>query len=201
MIMKKRLFVLPIIMFITLAVLSADIFWSSDAELEMGKPGTAEIEAYWNLDTIQSLSNYDVWFESDEGRLEDNATVSLGGTYIQGVGTYKIGWDITAFDAYNIYLSSSGPFKNDEEKNIDWVAEWFVYGTGESMTLGSIDGTQPYNAAKLVYRHNPQTDSIHSSGAVDFEITTENYEISDKENDIYSTYLYITISDNSGSQV
>ena len=185
----------------TMAVLSADVFWSSDEMLGDNSTGNAEIGAYWNLDTIQGLAKYDVWFEDGEGKLDDYASVSMGGTYVEGKGEYKIRWDITAFGAYDIYLSARGPFENEEQQQIDWVAEWNQFGTGEPMTLGSIDGSQPYDATKLVYRHDPLQDLVHSSGEVEFTITTEEYEISDKENDIYSTSLYITISDNSGSQL
>ena len=206
--MKKHYIVLPIIIFLVLAVLPADIFWSSDEELKENAAGTAEISAYWNLEEIQGLTEYDVWFEgesdSTEGgysRLEDNASVSLGGTYIQGKGTYKVGWDITSFAACNIFLSASGAFVNDENKQIDWEATWKTYGTNNEVTLGSIDGSQLYTEEKLVYQHNPQKDRIHNTGTVPFTITTENYQGSDKENDIYKTYLYITIKDNSGGQL
>ena len=208
MIMKKHIIVLPIIMILTSAVLPADIFWSSEEKLEANDAGTAEISAYWNLEEIQGLTEYDVWFEGESDstdggyvRLEDNAVVSMGGTSIQGKGTFGIGWDITSFGACNIFLSASGAFENDEKKTIDWEAEWKAYGTETDVVLGSIDGSQPYTDEKLIYQHNPQKNQIHSTGSVPFTITTANYEISNKENDIYRTYLYITIKDNTGSQL
>lgn len=200
--MKKSLFVLPIIMFLTTVGLFADIYWSSDTKLEENAAGTAEISTYWDLDTVADLSSREVWFEdASDGRLDDNASVSLGGTFIQGKGEYKVGWNITSFEACDILLSASGPFKNYASEEIDWVAEWTVYGSDEKVMLGAIDGTQPYDDEKLIYRHNPRENTINSTGKVPFVITTDNYAISDIENNIYKTYLYITIRDNSGSQL
>ena len=162
--MKKHILVLPIIMILTSAVLPADIFWSSEEKLEANDAGTAEISAYWNLEEIQGLTEYDVWFEGESD-------------------------------------STDGGYVRLEDNAIDWEAEWKAYGTETDVVLGSIDGSQPYTDEKLIYQHNPQKNQIHSTGSVPFTITTANYEISNKENDIYRTYLYITIKDNTGSQL